>query len=477
MAARDDAGGGTGSARRRRQRRLRSHLRHERMAVAMALVESTHHRAQRQKTARAGGKARDALRGHVPGAPLSQSRVLRHVVGHLSVPALDVPVPQMAEQLPDIEQFFRALSPDPEQVIEVPMFLPLDVPMRAALRVTQLVEKLVEVLTILSYSLLLQRTVEQTVDIPVPQGGGGSISGLQGFSSGKRSTASPSSMKRISKRIVEQIVDPVSSGRLQGSSSSHSPAGVEERADEPGEGVFRTFPRPKKSAKLASHSGSELLPSRAHPRRLLSWRTPSSGCSSGNVLLARPTSGTDVLERLPGSHRLASRSCGSAKGMRREGSGTGTGIRVFVRMTSLLFLLAEELYRQLRAVHKYWAGGYVLVALQRQVPAVLRVRLLPVSVHRQSFGHSCYASETGIRSATVQVVGSVHSCFLADEVAAALVVDIGSCMFRAGFAGDQAILAVLPLIGDRPKIFGILVGMDRPGSGHRQLHVHSWFCW
>ena len=80
-------------------------------------------------------------------------------------------------------------------------------------------------------------------------------------------------------------------------------------------------------------------------------------------------------------------------------------------------------------------------------------------------GHSCYATETGIRSATAQVAGSVHSCCLADEVAAALVVKIGSCMFRAGFAGDHAILAVLPFIGDRPKIFGILVGMDRPGSG------------
>ena len=71
MAARDDAGGGTQCARRRRERRLRSHLRHERMAVAMALAESTHHSAQRQKTARVGGEARDALHGHVPEAPLS----------------------------------------------------------------------------------------------------------------------------------------------------------------------------------------------------------------------------------------------------------------------------------------------------------------------------------------------------------------------------------------------------------------------
>ena len=242
MAARDDVGGGTGCARRRRERRLRSHLRHERMAVEMALAESTHS-AQRQKTARAWREARQVLHGHVPEAPLPQGWVLRHVVGHLSVPALDVLVPQMVVQLPDIEQFFRVLSPDPEQVIEVPKILPFDVPMRAAFRVTQLAEQLVEVPTIISYSSL-QRTVEHYVDIPVP-GGGGARSGLQGFSSGQSSTASPSSKKRISERIVEQIVDPVSRGGLHGSSSSHSPAGDEERADELGKGVFRTFPPTK----------------------------------------------------------------------------------------------------------------------------------------------------------------------------------------------------------------------------------------
>ena len=85
--------------------------------------------------------------------------------------ALDVPVPQMVDQLPDIEQFFRALSPDPEQVIEVPKILPFDVTMRAAVRVPQLAEQLVEVPTILSFFSLL-RTVEQHVDIPVPGGGG-----------------------------------------------------------------------------------------------------------------------------------------------------------------------------------------------------------------------------------------------------------------------------------------------------------------
>ena len=269
MAARVDAGGGTASARRRRERRLRSQLRYERMAVAMALAESTHHSAQREKTARAGGEARVALHGHVSEAPLSQGRVLRHVVGHLCVLALDVPVPQMVDQLPDIEQFFRALSPDPVQVIEVPKILPFDVPMRTALRVPQLAEQLVEVPTIISYSSL-KRTVEQHVDIPVP-GGGGSTSGFQGFSSGQSSTATPSSKKRISERIVEQIVDPVSSGRLhgslprQGSSSSHSPVGVEERAVEPGEGVLRTFPQNEKSAKLASHSSQPRVPASGSP--------------------------------------------------------------------------------------------------------------------------------------------------------------------------------------------------------------------
>ena len=120
MAERDDAGGGTGSARRRRERRLRSFSRHERMSVAMALAESTHHSAQRQKTARAGREARDALHGHVLEAPLPpggrpaplpevagwQTRVQRHAVEHLAdlaplVQILDVPVPQVVESAMD----------------------------------------------------------------------------------------------------------------------------------------------------------------------------------------------------------------------------------------------------------------------------------------------------------------------------------------------------------------------------------------
>ena len=51
IAARDDAGGGTGSARRRRERRLRAYLKSARMSVAVALAECQHHSAQRQRTA------------------------------------------------------------------------------------------------------------------------------------------------------------------------------------------------------------------------------------------------------------------------------------------------------------------------------------------------------------------------------------------------------------------------------------------
>ena len=117
----------------------------------------------------------------------------------------------------------------------MPKILPFDVPMRTAVRVPQLAAQLVEVLTMISYSLL-QRTVEQHVDIPIP-GGGGPSSGLHGFLPGQGSTATQFSEERTSERIVEQFVDPGSSGDLhgsrpgQGSSSSHSPAGVEERAD------------------------------------------------------------------------------------------------------------------------------------------------------------------------------------------------------------------------------------------------------
>ena len=117
---RDDAGGGTGSARRRRERRLRAYLRYARMSVAMALAVSTHHSAPRgQKMARAVGGARDELHGYAPEDAPPQGRTLRHFVGHLPAPSLDVPVLQMVDQLMDVLRFFNTLCLVAEQVIDV----------------------------------------------------------------------------------------------------------------------------------------------------------------------------------------------------------------------------------------------------------------------------------------------------------------------------------------------------------------------
>ena len=69
---------GTSAARRRRERRLRSMLRHERMTVAMALAEMTHHSAPRRPTmARARGKESEAnnTTGQMTPPPSSASTV------------------------------------------------------------------------------------------------------------------------------------------------------------------------------------------------------------------------------------------------------------------------------------------------------------------------------------------------------------------------------------------------------------------
>ena len=252
------------------------------------------------------------------------------------VQILDAPVPQLVEQLPDILHFFDTLTPVPEQVIEVPKIVLDGVPVRISVRDTQLVEQLVEVPTIISYASLLQRTMEQHVDIPVP-GGGGRNAGLQGFPpeqsltasgaeqifdfssggglqgflprQGSRSvnkigdvpasgaglqdflpgqgpTAPFSSLERISEQIVEQTVDiPAAGGGLahflpgqSSSSSSHDPARIVETLDEPGEGVFRTFPQIQKSAHLGPHSSARVprdvsssTPAPHHRTRLWDW--------------------------------------------------------------------------------------------------------------------------------------------------------------------------------------------------------------
>ena len=206
------------------------------------------------------------------------------------------------------QQFFAALSPVPEQVIAVPKILPHEVPPRRLCRDTQLAEQLVEVPTILYF--LKQRIPEQIDDIPVPHGGRGASGGLQGFLPGhsslkrtankiadlpapgsgvrrlqgflpeQNSTAtSSSSLERISERNVEQIVVSRVGEGLQdflpgqsSSSSSHDPARGFEALDEPGDGVFRTFPIFKKVRHNLRTQGRHCLRTRAHGRRLLMTR-------------------------------------------------------------------------------------------------------------------------------------------------------------------------------------------------------------
>ena len=188
-----------GAAWRRRQRRLRSMLRHERQTVRMELAAALHHSwgggletyegLRAQKTASAGPAEYFELSsddgrpaGERPAALLEarpQGKMERHTgVEYELVHRLEVPVPQMGEQLLDVLQFFATCLPVvAEPVIEVPKIFLDTTPQRLGdhLRQPQMVEQLVHVPTVVSYSSLQQLTAEQIVDIPVPGGDGGGV--------------------------------------------------------------------------------------------------------------------------------------------------------------------------------------------------------------------------------------------------------------------------------------------------------------
>ena len=188
--------------------------------------------------------------------PSPQGKTERHDgIAYELVLALDAPVLQMVEQMPNghaVAGGCRAGYRSAEDLA------------RRLCRDTQVVEQLVEVPTIVSWSLL-QRIMAQNVGFPVP--GGGRSAGLQGFLPGQSSTSLHGPQERISERNVEQIaVSRVGEGLqdfLPGqssSSSSHDPGRGFEALDEPGYGVFRTFPQIQKSATQPPHSRSELPP-------------------------------------------------------------------------------------------------------------------------------------------------------------------------------------------------------------------------
>ena len=320
----------TGAAQRRRGRRLRAAWRHEQQSIAQALAAKTHHSAPRRQTmARAGGWERVALHGQVPEHPtpqaagaqhfpmdagedvgeapaagrpapllevLPQERVQQRTVEQIVdpvpvVPLLHVFVPQMVEQLVDIlaPLDFRVA----EQVIEVPKIVCPPRAARTVLRAPQTADQLVEVPTIISYSSLLQRTMEQTVAIPVPLGRGGRNVDLQGFPPGQSSTAPLLSLERISEQIVKQTVGiPVSRGGLydcrpgQSSSSvARSPAAWLNTEDEAFQRFFALFLREKQVQLTPGTWVRECPGTSAHPRRQLMAR--ALGWTTTRVRLGR----------------------------------------------------------------------------------------------------------------------------------------------------------------------------------------------
>ena len=165
-------------------------------------------------------------------------------------------MPLIVEQLVDVLQLFDALIPVTEQVIDVPKIFIERIPPRTSVREPQLAEQLVEVPTVVSYSSLSQRTVEQTVDNPASRGRE-RCGGLQGFFPGQSTTAA--------------AVDiPVPRGDLQGflpgqvstASSCHSP----DAEHEAGLGFFRTFPRGKKVRRPQPSRVRSCPPVSAHGR-------------------------------------------------------------------------------------------------------------------------------------------------------------------------------------------------------------------
>ena len=210
MAALD---AGTSAAKRRRERRLRSWWRHERMSIAAVLATVSHHsypkvdapRGQKTVTSTTVGPAEyyelssddgRPTRGELLAAlsePWPQGKIEGHAgIAYELVQALDAPVLQMVEQLPNVLQFFLTRWPvgaeqvwncEARQVIDVPKISKDWTQQRLVdtLRQPQMAEQLVEVPTIVSYPL--HGLVEQNVDIPVPhvRGGRVGVRGLQGF--------------------------------------------------------------------------------------------------------------------------------------------------------------------------------------------------------------------------------------------------------------------------------------------------------
>ena len=301
----------------------------------MALAEVTHHTAPRgQKTARAREEESDELYDAMglmtpPPTRPTLGRVHRHAVEHLAdlapwVQILDAPVPQVVDCAMD---FFRRLDlPVAEQVIEVPKISCSPCPLRSLDPEPQSAEQLVEVPTVLSPTRIALRIAEQIVDTPVPRGrdrrrlqgshprqsstaaGVHNVDipvrgGLRGFLPGQSSA----------QRTVEKLVDS-SSGGLQDFHLYGVVSSLEEPVQEEEE---------HQDAQEEEEYEVPVLES-------AEW-----------VQFRNPTGKTYYWNRRTHSTSWNPRWCGSVRGLRRAGSGTGTRAPVPAPILFLRYLLSE----------------------------------------------------------------------------------------------------------------------------------------
>ena len=124
-------------------------------------------------------------------------RTVQQIVDFAPLPTLDDPAPQMVGQVIEVPKIPRSSRWSYRRFVD-------------SLRQPQTAEQLVEVPTIISFSLL-QRTVEQNVDIPAV-GGSGTGGGSSGFLRGQ-------SYSVTAEQIVDNPVRPGGAGDLQGFSS------------------------------------------------------------------------------------------------------------------------------------------------------------------------------------------------------------------------------------------------------------------
>ena len=110
--------GGTSSARRRRERRLRSMLRHERMAVAMALAEALHHSSglkvmERAQHAALRGQKTGTRAGGAGPAPMTEYVAPAPAVAPFSAPVVsfEAPAPVVGYVAPAPAVTFAAPAP------------------------------------------------------------------------------------------------------------------------------------------------------------------------------------------------------------------------------------------------------------------------------------------------------------------------------------------------------------------------------